>query len=43
MKLLLLLVILLVLSGCAANRVLVKNCQALEGTDQWNCELVEEL
>lgn len=34
----------LILAGCAAPRVLVRDCQKLQGADsQQNCELIQKL
>jgi hypothetical protein len=38
-----LLIALLLCSGCASSRVLVKDCQKLEGVDLENCVLVRKL
>lgn len=43
MKLLFALITLLCLSACSANRVLVRDCQKLEGIDLYNCELMKTL
>jgi uncharacterized protein YceK len=37
------LLVAVLLSGCASTRVLVKDCQSLSGSELKNCELVKEL
>lgn len=39
----LLIVMALFMSGCASSRVLVRDCQKLEGIDLQNCEMVKKL
>ncbi len=38
-----LMLIALLLSSCAAQRVIVRDCQKLQGSEGWNCEMIKEL
>lgn len=39
----LLIILALFMSGCSSARVLVRDCQKLEGIDLQNCEMVKKL